>query len=175
MNNWCKGLRLRKGWGYALGISDDGQHHWVPGRHVEERKEEDMVRHRSSQRAASDGGNKTDDQQPLRTGSKDQQSQTTHLESTEEIDHWRGKTGQRTRIAFDLDCHVLGYVICGNYHSRCQSYLLGICAQSSPIKPNYMGGFFCSNFHKLLFFVTRTFWPKPSFKTRRRRLTTFRC
>ena len=65
MNNWCKGLRLRKGRGYALVISDDGQHHWVPGKHVKERKEEDMVQHQSSLRAASDGENKTDDQQPL--------------------------------------------------------------------------------------------------------------
>ena len=65
MNNWSKGLRLRKGWGYALVISDDGQHHWVPGRHVKERKEEDMVQHRSSQRAASDGENKTNHQQLL--------------------------------------------------------------------------------------------------------------
>ena len=65
MNNLCKGFRLKKGRGYALVISDDGQHHWIPGRHVKERKEEDMVQHQSSQRAASDGENKTDDQQPL--------------------------------------------------------------------------------------------------------------
>ena len=79
MNNWCKGLRLRKGRGYALVISDNGQNHWVPGRPVKERKEEDIVQHQSSWRAASDGDNKTDDQQLLQTGSKDQQSQTTHL------------------------------------------------------------------------------------------------
>ena len=56
----CAGVR-----GYALVISDDGHQHWVPGRHVKERKEEDMVQHRSSGRAASDGENKTDDQQTL--------------------------------------------------------------------------------------------------------------
>ena len=78
MNNWCKGLRLRKGRGYALVISDNGQNHWVPGRPVKERRE-DIVQHQSSWRAASDGDNKTDDQQLLQTGSKDQQSQTTHL------------------------------------------------------------------------------------------------
>ena len=38
---------------------------------------------------------------------------------------------QRTGTAFDLSYLVLGYVICGNYHGRCQSYLLGICAQFS--------------------------------------------
>ena len=65
MNNWCKGLRLRKGRGYALVISDDGHQHWVPGRHVKERKEKDVTRHRASQGAASDGENKTDDQQTL--------------------------------------------------------------------------------------------------------------
>ena len=43
MNNWYQGLRLRKGRGYALVISDDGQHHWVPGKHVKEGKEEGVV------------------------------------------------------------------------------------------------------------------------------------
>ena len=43
MNNLCKGFRLKKGRGYALVISDDGQHHWIPGSHVKVRKEEDMV------------------------------------------------------------------------------------------------------------------------------------
>ena len=43
MNNWCKGLRPKKGRGYALVIADDGQHQWVPGRHVKEGKEEGMV------------------------------------------------------------------------------------------------------------------------------------
>ena len=43
MNNWCKGLRLKKGRGYALLISDDGHHHGVPERPVKGRKEEDMV------------------------------------------------------------------------------------------------------------------------------------
>ena len=43
MNYWCKGFRLKKGRGYALVISDDGQHHWIPGSHVKVRKEEDMV------------------------------------------------------------------------------------------------------------------------------------
>ena len=167
MNNWCKGLRLKKGQSYALVISDDRQHHWIPGRQVKVRKEEDMVWHRSSRRAASDGDNKTDDQQSLRTDSKDQQSQTTYLGSIEETDHWKGKIGQRTATAFDLSYLVLGYVICGNYHGRCQSYLLGICAQSSPIKINYVGGFFCSSFHKWFFLATQIFWPKPSFKTRR--------
>ena len=62
MNNWCKGLRLKTEWGYALVISDDGQHHWIPGSHVKERKEKDVTRHRASQGAASDGENKTDDQ-----------------------------------------------------------------------------------------------------------------
>ena len=57
MNNCCQGLRFKKGWGYALVTSDDGHLHWVPGRHLKERKEEDMVRHRPSQRAASDGEN----------------------------------------------------------------------------------------------------------------------
>ena len=87
MNNWCKGLRLKKGQGYALVISDDGQHHWIPGRHVKVRKEEEMFRHLFSQRAASDGDNKTDNQQLLPTGSKDQQSQTAYLGSIEETDH----------------------------------------------------------------------------------------
>ena len=36
MNNWCKGLKLRKG--YAFVISDDGQHCWIPGRHVKKRR-----------------------------------------------------------------------------------------------------------------------------------------
>ena len=134
-----------------------------------------MVWHQSSGRATSDGDNKTDNQQLPWISSKDRQSQTTHLGSIEEIDHWIGKIGQRTGTAFDLSYLVLGYVICGNYHSRCQSYLLGICAQSSPIKANYMGGFFCSSFHKWLFLVTQIFWPEPSFKTRRRGLTTFKC
>ena len=65
MNNWCKGLRPKKGRGYALVIADDGQHQWVPGRHVKERKAEAIVPHPSSQRATGDGDNKTDDQQPL--------------------------------------------------------------------------------------------------------------
>ena len=43
MNKWCKGLRLKKGQSYALVISDDRQHHWIPGRQVKVRKEEDMV------------------------------------------------------------------------------------------------------------------------------------
>ncbi|KAG5200475.1 hypothetical protein JEQ12_005009 [Ovis aries] len=67
--------------------SDDGQHHWIPGRHVKVRKEEEMVRHLFSRRAASDGDNKTDNQQLLRTGSKDKQSQTAYLGSIEETDH----------------------------------------------------------------------------------------
>ena len=86
MNNWCKGLRPKKGKGYAFVISDDGQHHWVPGRHVKERKAEAIVPHPSSWRATGDGDNKTDDQQLPRTGSKDQQSQTAHVGSTEETD-----------------------------------------------------------------------------------------
>ena len=43
MNNWYKGLRPKKGKGYALVISDDGQHHWIPRRHIKVRKKEDMV------------------------------------------------------------------------------------------------------------------------------------
>ena len=64
MTDWHKGLRLKKGRGYAPVISDDRQHHWVPGRPVKERKEEDTGQHQPSRRAASDGGNKTADQQP---------------------------------------------------------------------------------------------------------------
>ena len=139
------------------------------------KKEEDKARHWSSRRAASDVANKTDDQQLPRTSSKDKQNQTAHLGSVEETDHWRGKIGQRAGTAFDLGYLVFGYVACGNYHGRCQSYLLGICAQSSPIKTNYVGRFFCSNFHKWLFLVTRTFWPKLSFITGRRGPTTFKC
>ena len=45
-------------------VLDDGQHHWIPGRHVKERKEEDIVWHRSSWRATSDGDKKTDNPQP---------------------------------------------------------------------------------------------------------------
>ena len=37
-----------------------------------------------------------------RTSSKDQQSQTAHLGPTEEVDHWRGKIGQRTGTALTL-------------------------------------------------------------------------
>ena len=178
LTEWCnnrrKGLRLKKRQGHALVTSDDGQHHWIPRRHVQERKEEAMVWRRSSWRAASDGDNETDDRQPPRTGSKEQQSQTAHLGSTGETDHWRGKIDQRTGTAFDLSYVVLAYVVCGNYRGWCQSYLLGICAQSSPIKTNYMGGFFCSSFDKWLFLVSWTFWPEPSFKTRRGP-TTFKC
>ena len=118
-----RALDLRKD-KVMLVISDDGQHHWVPGRHVKEGKEEGMVWHRSSQRGSviSDRDNKTDDQQPLRTGSKDQQNQATHLGWIEEIDQWKGKIDQRTRTAFDLGYLVFGYVTCGNYHGRCQSY-----------------------------------------------------
>ena len=110
-----RALDLRKD-KVMLVISDDGQHHWVPGRHVKERKEEDIVWHQPSRRATSDGENKTDDQQPPQTGSKDQQSQTTHLGSTEEIDHWRGRIGQRTGTAFDFGYLVPGCIICGNHH-----------------------------------------------------------
>ena len=148
MNNWCKGLRLKKGQGYALVISDDGQHHWIPGRHVKVRKEEEMFRHLFSRRAASDGDNKTDNQQLLPTGSKDQQSQTAYLGSIEETDHWKGRIGQRAGTAFDLGYLGLGYAICGSYRGRCQSYFLGIRAGSSPTKTKYAGGCFCSNFHK---------------------------
>ena len=83
-------------------VLDDGQHHWISGRHVKERKEEDIIPHRSSWRAASEGDEKTDNPQPLRTGSKDQQSHMAHLGSIEEIDHWRGKIGQRTGTALTL-------------------------------------------------------------------------
>ena len=64
MDNWCKGLRLQKGRGYALVIADDGQHHWIPGRHVTERKAEGIVRQPSSWGATSDGDNKADNWQP---------------------------------------------------------------------------------------------------------------
>ena len=50
-----------------------------------------MVRHRSSQRAASDGDNKTDDQQSLPTGSKDQQSQTAFLGQLKKVTTEREK------------------------------------------------------------------------------------
>ena len=83
-------------------VLDDGQHHWIPGRHVKERTEEDIVWHRSSWRAAIDGDKKTDNLQLLGTGSKDQQSQTAHLGPIEEIDHWRGKIGQRAGTALTL-------------------------------------------------------------------------
>ena len=86
----------------------------------------------------------------------------------------KGKNWSENRDSFDLGYLVLGYVTRDNYHGRCQSYLLGICTWSSPIKTNYMGGFFCSSFHKWLFPVTQTFEPEPSCKTRRR-LTTFKC
>ena len=64
MDNWCKGLRLQKGRGYALVIADDGQHHRIPGRHVTERKAEGIVRQLSSRGAARDGDNKADNRQP---------------------------------------------------------------------------------------------------------------
>ena len=98
MNSWSKGFRLRKGWGYALVISDDGQHHWVPGRHVKERKEEGVIRHRSSWRILW-GGWEDWRSAPPGIGSKDQWSQTIHLGSTEEVDCWRGKTGQKIGTA----------------------------------------------------------------------------
>ena len=86
----------------------------------------------------------------------------------------KGKNWSENRDSFDLGYLVLGYVTHDNYHGRCQSYLLGICTWSSPIKTNYMGGFFCSSFHKGLFPITQTFEPEPSFKTRIRP-TTFKC
>ena len=163
MNNWCKGLRPKKGRGYALVIADDGQHHWVPGRHVKEREAEAVVPHPSSQRAAGDGDNKTDDQQPSRTGSKDQQSQTAHVGSTEETDHWRGKLvkeqGQPlTSVTMFLAMLSVVTTMVGDNHTY-WAYV----PNPPLLRPVTWED---SSFHKWLFLVTRTFWPEPSFKTK---------
>ena len=62
-----------------------------------------MVQHQSSWRAASDGDNKTDNQQLPQTGSKDQQSQTAHLGSTEELTIEKEKLVKEQGQSLNLD------------------------------------------------------------------------
>lgn len=73
MGECCEqlGLRLKKGQGYALVISDDGQHHWIPGGMSKVRKEEgdSSTSITPGERAASDGDNKTDNPHSSRTDS----------------------------------------------------------------------------------------------------------
>lgn len=116
MNNWCKGLRRKKGWGYALVISDDGQHHWVPGRHVKERKE----RGHSSTSTLPESRQWWGKQNWWSATAPNRFQGPTKPNPPFGV-NWRnwplkGKIGQRTGTAFDLGHLVPGYVICGNHH-----------------------------------------------------------
>ena len=54
-------------------------------------------------------------------GKQDRWLAAAHLRSTEEIDHWRGKTGQRTGTAFDLTTlflAILSLVTTANHQEK---------------------------------------------------------